>query len=1088
MALDVDLIRPDDLLNLRVSCVNMQLDTADPSSPTLTVADPEQPAYLVVQFPPQTIAEEAFFEGSSDISNNVDSVDQARIKRDAAQLPSPLKPPGSLAVRLGGPSRLVFRVPADARIPFTTTALLDWSTLELVVAPIADVAEGANPPAEALTIRPPTELETALELPYRLFLSPQHNVAWEHQGGLVVRHGRAELWHTRLAGRAEDGTPQGIDNQHTLPLRAIWSPDFQPDHPPLPNDPGTLGALGAMSPFDRHSIVLLTSAFRGYASNAFTAYTPTPVQASQLMLSPLGGWLRSVGAWNPPFRAELRRRRFLLEADLPLRVLHISDDGAAIEVQPDPADLAGLAAREEAAQPVAAAKLSAAALAFEPLDQFVFLNPIFNLFEQLDVSQWVHIASQGRDHYVRIVYEGKLKDLGHRAALIKVTERRFEPDPDTGAPVAYLRQFMYIVVREPLKDYTREGLADGARGMPFQRVRLTTLVTPKIDFPYSAPSAITDRSFWVRVSNDYFRFHAVGEDFAGNQIDFTTPLIFVPNSEQKFAAIDANYRLADTEDHRQRRRALIPGQKVRFAESEVDNQNTSFFTQALIFENEGQTASTFFKPRMLKAEVRIPAVEQLVGDGTISSIRLLPQYRTNGFADPANATGVFAEIVKETGAAYTEAGLAPAATALQFAANQAGGFATPNLDITNLSLKLGPLGGSVGDALADKFDPSAVFKKGLAQIFGAFDLADLILGGGSAGQNAPKMQVRRDGTAVIAELKWKPAVQPIDLEVIAFTPHDDTVFDVQAVIKKDLAAPTNDDFTLDGKLNHFEIFFLKVVQINFDTFSFHSQTGKKTDVNVKLNDATPVQFEGDLEFVEGLRKIIPPGVFGDGVSIDLIDQPLGVRAGLEIGLPPAAVGVFALQNISFAAGLTIPFLEGKPVFDFAFARRDNPFMLTVSLFGGGGFFRIELDTAGLRVLEAAFEFGAAASIDIGVASGEVHIMAGIYFKMEKRAIPDLNNQEKLVSVLSGYLRCGGRLSVLGIVTVSVEFLLSFTYDSGKDKATGRATLTVTIEIAFFSKSVELTVERSFGGKGGDPTFAQLVDTPEVWEEYAAAFA
>jgi hypothetical protein len=1083
MALDVELIRPDDLLNLRVSCVNMQLDTADPYSPTLAMADPEQPAYLVVEFPPQTIAEQAFFEASPvDVSNKVDPADKPRIQRDAALPPSAPTPPGSLAARLGGPSRLVFRVPADARIPFTAAALLDWSTLELVVAPIADVPEGTDPPLAALTIRPPSELETALELPYRLLLSPQHNVAWDHQAGLVVRNGRAELWHTRLAGRAEDGTVLQTDNQHTLPLRAIWSPDFQPDHPPSPGDFGTLGALGAMSPFDRHSIVLLTSAFRGYAIDAFTAYVPAPVQASQLMLSPLGGWLRSIGAWNPPFRAELRRRRFLLEADLPLRVLHIGDDGAAIEVEPDPADMA---AHEEAAQPVAA-KLSAAPLAFEPLDQFVFLNPIYNLFEQLDLSQWVHIASQGRDHYVRIVYEGKLKDLGHRAALIKVTERRFEPDPQGGAPVAYLRQFMYIVVREPLKDYTREGLADGGRGMPFQRVRLTTLVTPKIDYPYAKPSAITDRSFWVRVSNDYFRFHAVAEDFAGNQIDFTTPLIFVPNSEQNFAAIDADYRLAVSEDHRQRRRALIPGQKVKFAESEIDNQNTSFFTQALIFENEGQTASTFFKPRMLKAEVRIPAVEQLVGDGTLSSIRLLPQYRANGFTDAANATGVFAEIVKETGVAYTEAGLAPATTALKFAANQAGGFATPSLDITNLSRKLGPLGGSVGDALADKFDPSAVFKKGLAQIFGAFDLADLILGGGSAGQNAPKMQVRRDGTAVIAELDWKPAVQAIDLKVITFTPHNDTVFDVHALIKKDLAVPANDDFTLDGKLNHFEIFFLKVVQINFDTFSFHSQTGKKTDVNVKLNDATPVQFEGDLKFVEGLRKIIPPGVFGDGVSIDLIDQPLGVRAGLEIGLPPAAVGVFALQNISFAAGLTIPFLEGKPVFDFAFARRDNPFMLTVSLFGGGGFFRIELDTAGLRVLEAAFEFGAAASIDIGVASGEVHIMAGIYFKMEKRPIPDLG--EKLVSVLSGYLRCGGRLSVLGIVTISVEFLLSFTYDSGKDKATGRATLTVTIEIAFFSKSVELTVERSFGGKGGDPTFAQLVDTPEVWDEYAAAFA
>ena len=48
---------------------------------------------------------------------------------------------------------------------------------------------------------------------------------------------------------------------------------------------------------------------------------------------------------------------------------------------------------------------------------------------------------------------------------------------------------------------------------------------------------------------------------------------------------------------------------------------------------------------------------------------------------------------------------------------------------------------------------------------------------------------------------------------------------------------------------------------------------------------------------------------GDGVSIDLIENPLGVRAGLELSLPPASVGVFSLKNIAFSAGLTNAMLE-----------------------------------------------------------------------------------------------------------------------------------------------------------------------------------
>ena len=138
-------------------------------------------------------------------------------------------------------------------------------------------------------------------------------------------------------------------------------------------------------------------------------------------------------------------------------------------------------------------------------------------------------------------------------------------------------------------------------------------------------------------------------------------------------------------------------------------------------------------------------------------------------------------------------------------------------------------------------------------------------------------------------------------------------------------------------------------------------------------------------------------------------------------LPPAAVGVFSLENIKLAAGLDLPLLTGKPQVDFSFAERAHPFLLTVSLLGGGGFLHVQLDTEGMKLLEAAFEFGANASINLGVASGGVHIMAGIYFSMQVEA-------GSTKATLQGYLRMGGELSVLGIISMSLEFLLSFTYD------------------------------------------------------------
>ena len=78
----------------------------------------------------------------------------------------------------------------------------------------------------------------------------------------------------------------------------------------------------------------------------------------------------------------------------------------------------------------------------------------------------------------------------------------------------------------------------------------------------------------------------------------------------------------------------------------------------------------------------------------------------------------------------------------------------------------------------------------------------------------------------------------------------------------------------------------------------------------------------------------------------------------------------------------------------------------MSLLGGGGFLHVQLDTEGMKLLEAAFEFGANASIDLGVASGGVHIMAGIYFAMQTDA-------GKTKATLSGYLRMAGSFRFSG---------------------------------------------------------------------------
>ncbi|MCG6875268.1 MAG: hypothetical protein LJE97_09275 [Betaproteobacteria bacterium] len=279
------------------------------------------------------------------------------------------------------------------------------------------------------------------------------------------------------------------------------------------------------------------------------------------------------------------------------------------------------------------------------------------------------------------------------------------------------------------------------------------------------------------------------------------------------------------------------------------------------------------------------------------------------------------------------------------------------------------------------------------------------------------------------------------------------------------------------------------IELNFEKIEFRVDSGAKMDVDVLLTD---IKFVGPLSFVETLRDLIPLDGFSDPPFLDI--TPQGIDAGFSIALPNISVGVFNLGNLSLGAGFTVPFIGQPLAVRFNFCTREQPFNLTVSLFGGGGFFGITLDPHGIQILEAAFEFGASISIDFGVASGGVHVMAGVYFRMENDACS-----------LTGYFRLGGHVDVLGLISASLELYLELRYEFETGKCAGKAQLTIEVEVFVFSGSVTITCERKFAGSNGDPTFRELMgadpalplanelaaidnSTKYPWREYCEAFA
>jgi hypothetical protein len=108
----------------------------------------------------------------------------------------------------------------------------------------------------------------------------------------------------------------------------------------------------------------------------------------------------------------------------------------------------------------------------------------------------------------------------------------------------------------------------------------------------------------------------------------------------------------------------------------------------------------------------------------------------------------------------------------------------------------------------------------------------------------------------------------------------------------------------------------------------------------------------------------------------------------------------------------------------------------------------------------------------------VHIFAGVYLKL------DFSNNN--ASQLTGYLRAGGSLSVLGLISASIEFYLGFTYYFGPPcSIAGEATVTIEVHVLFFSASVHPTLRREFA----DPQISvKDLLGPADWTAYCEAFA
>lgn len=279
-----------------------------------------------------------------------------------------------------------------------------------------------------------------------------------------------------------------------------------------------------------------------------------------------------------------------------------------------------------------------------------------------------------------------------------------------------------------------------------------------------------------------------------------------------------------------------------------------------------------------------------------------------------------------------------------------------------------------------------------------------------------------------------------------------------------------------------------VLRLTFDRLAFHQRGGLTPELEI----GTPtVVFEGALTLLADLQSAIP--ALADGKRPTIKATASEITASYAIAFPDLPAGVFSLRNVAVRLGLEVPFDAGerKPTVSLGFASRDNPFSLTVSAFGGGGYVDIQIGESGLSRLEASLEFGAAIAIGIGIARAEVHALGGARLVQN----PDGS------FVVDGFLRVGGSVDVLGLVGFSVELVVTLTYDQGTGILSGRATLVIEVDLFLFSDSIEIDTGTIVIGEdiglfdiddGGFEGMPRLVAAHEpdltAWQAYRRAFA
>jgi len=1081
------LLRAQDLIDLRLEAPGCTLEPTDGGAEL--VAGPK--ALLIVHLPPQHLGEEVW----------------QVVAEPPPPVPSePLVPARCSRHVSAGPSRLVFELPEDARLPYTLEGILAaLPKLKLHVAanatPFGETS-GQGGPVE------PAKEETAIEAPYRLIVSPSQRGAFQHPSTPLGPDNTVELWRTHLTVRREtdDGTFDGHDDTDAKQriVRALWTRDRELADPAFDQP---------LSPKDREDLVKQTHG--GDHENA-----ETPLQVSGLALSSLGAWFDWRQSWEFGNTVVDYRHQSFMGRDGYVRVAY----SGILFPFGHRCFLVKITEREikHRSNPVAYLwqrwfiVLRQPTRTYSPGERD---NPFGQVTISTLVTPDIDTPPKSSDPFVPsrngVPYPFTLTTVDRggetrtwSAPLVFVRVERegrvtFFQNPEQASsryfPVRQIQgRGQSLAVAKPIKsgDTSVEVghlIFDGDIDAPnlTSRPYLKELRGVVPSMRHLAPQApAVDLVFAKPYLADGLPERAVD----------APPLPGLPNAGELILALKSTAPVIDFTKGADRSGGFV-----------APNLTVRGVSRALGAIGESGDAPSLFDAGTFDPETFLAgALPKLFG--LFSLLELLDKAGFNETpAFVSDALEPIAKLLAEAQRLRTAVSDAQTRMNAEIADAAHGGAkavaqaAKDALDAKAIGLQLhldelitaiaglpanpGPVSTAAAsvatdlqpllDALGAPGFPAAV----RASITKPLQILQQLSQLASDAAELTKLLQGLESGQVTAHLSWRPKIKPWGLPPTApniFKPISNRALHIDVEVRASATAPPSVDILAeiaDFELNLIGDGKTALMQLKFRRIGFHSGSTGKPEVDVVFGG---MAFLGPLAFVDRLRELIPFDGFSDPPYVDV--RPDGVTAGFDIALPNVGIGVFSLENIALGADARVPFIGDAMTIGFHFCSKDAPFRLTVMCIGGGGWLGLRAAPKGLVLLELGLEACAALSIDLGVASGSVSIAVGVYLRLEAAN-----------GLLTAYFRIRGEVSVLGLIHASITLELALIYHFKTGKLIGRASLVVEIEILFFSASVEIVVERKLAGSMGDPTMLQLMPpepdgTNADWAEYCTAFA